>query len=106
MVSRPLGGEDVFRGRGTVEPSRRLLILLGLTAWYRQIESAVSDLSHSAGMRVNAATGSKVRAHWVCGHWRNQWYVSAQEHHMIWIDGFVRGDGDLGIITGPKVYLA
>lgn len=68
----------------------------------------VLSLHHAEHGRyeLDAATGRKVRAHWVRGHWRNQWYASTQEHHTIWIDGFVRGDGDLGLVTGPKVYLA
>lgn len=68
----------------------------------------VLALRHSehGGYELAAATGRKVRAHWVCGHWRNQWYPSLQEHRTIWIDGYVHGDADLGVVSGPKVYVA
>ena len=82
----------------------------GRTKQHKSVSRDVRVLSlhHAEHGRyeLDAATGRKVRAHWVRGHWRNQWYASTQEHHTIWIDGFVRGDGDLGIVTGPKVYLA
>lgn len=55
---------------------------------------------------LDAATGRKLRAHWVRGHWRNQWYAKANEHQTIWIDGFVKGDAERGTLTGPKVYVA
>lgn len=55
---------------------------------------------------LDAATGRRVRAHWVRGHWRNQWYAKDQEHRIIWIDGFAKGDAERGIITAPKVYVA
>ena len=55
---------------------------------------------------LEAATGIKLRAHWVRGHWRNQWYPSLEDHRTIWIDGFVKGDASLGTVTGPKVYVA
>lgn len=80
--------------------SLKPVVLLALTA------SCKRDTILKTRPTASAATGREVRAHRVCGHWRNQWYASTQEHHTIWIDGFVRGDGDLGIVTGPKVYLA
>lgn len=55
---------------------------------------------------LDAATGRKLRAHWVRGHWRNQWYAKTNEHQTIWIDGFVKGDAERGTLTGPKVYVA
>lgn len=55
---------------------------------------------------LDAATGRKLRAHWVRGHWRNQWYAKTNEHQTIWIDGFVKGDAERGTPTGPKVYVA
>lgn len=55
---------------------------------------------------IDAATGRKLRQHWVRGHWRNQWYSSIQQNRRIWVDGFVRGNRDLGTITAPKVYVA
>lgn len=55
---------------------------------------------------LDAATGRKLRQHWVRGHWRNQWYRGEQVNRMIWIDGFVRGDAALGTVTGQKVYVA
>lgn len=55
---------------------------------------------------MDAATGRKLRQHWVRGHWRNQWYSSIQQNRRIWVDGFVRGNRELGTLTGPKVYVA
>jgi hypothetical protein len=55
---------------------------------------------------LDGATGRKLRQHWVRGHWRNQWYAGEQINKTIWIDGFVRGDAALGIVTGQKVYVA
>lgn len=70
-------------------------------------EVRVLALRHSEHGRyeLDAATGRKVRAHWVRGHWRNQWYPRTQEHRTIWIDGFVKGDPEQGSLTGPKVYV-
>jgi hypothetical protein len=55
---------------------------------------------------LDAATGRKLRQHWVRGHWRNQWYPGEQINKTIWIDGFVRGDAAIGTVTGQKVYVA
>lgn len=55
---------------------------------------------------LDATTGRKVRAHWVRGHWRNQWYPSVNAHRTIWIDGFVKGDAAQGTVGGSKVYIA
>lgn len=55
---------------------------------------------------LDAATGRKLRAHWVRGHWRRQWYASQEEHRSIWIEGFLRGDTRLGTVSGPRVYRA
>jgi hypothetical protein len=55
---------------------------------------------------LDGATGRKLRRHWVRGHWRNQWYRGEQVNKRIWIDGFIRGDADLGTVTGDKVYVA
>jgi hypothetical protein len=55
---------------------------------------------------MDAATGRKLRSHWVRGHWRQQWYPSIQDHRTIWIDGFIRGDADLGAVAGRKIYVA
>lgn len=54
----------------------------------------------------DAATGRKLRAHWVRGHWRQQWYATAHEHRTIWVDGFIRGDASLGVVSGPKLHRA
>ncbi len=58
------------------------------------------------GYELDAATGRKMRQHWVRGHWRNQWYASIEEHRTIWIDGFIKGDSELGTMASPKVYVA
>lgn len=55
---------------------------------------------------LDAATGRRQRSHWVRGHWRNQWYASTEEHRIIWIDGFVKGDPELGGVSGPKIHVA
>ena len=53
-----------------------------------------------------AATGIKQRAHWVRGHWRNQWYPSYEEHRPLWIEGHPKGDPKLGTVDSATVYLA
>lgn len=60
---------------------------------------------------LDAVTGqtpkTPQRAHWVRGHWRNQWYPSTQAHHTIWIDGFIKGDPSVGDDTAvPTIYVA
>lgn len=52
----------------------------------------------------DAATGRKVRAHWVRGHWREQWYASEEVHRTLWIEGHMRGDAGLGTVTGARVH--
>lgn len=54
---------------------------------------------------LDAATGRKVRQHWVRGHWRNQWYPSLEDNRSIWIDGYIKGDASLGTVTGQKVHV-
>lgn len=55
---------------------------------------------------LDAATGRKVRQHWVRGHWRNQWYPSLADNRAIWIDGHIKGDASLGTVVGQKVHVA
>lgn len=54
---------------------------------------------------LDAATGTHVRQHWVRGHWRNQWYSRERVNRSFWIDGFVRGDASVGVVSGQKVYV-
>lgn len=56
-------------------------------------------------MEIQAARG-KMRAHWVRGHWRRQWYSSIQEHRFIWVDGFPKGNPDRGEVKGSKILVA
>ena len=55
---------------------------------------------------LDAATGRKIRQHWVRGHWRNQWYPSLKDNRAIWIDGYIKGDAALGIVMGQKIHVA
>lgn len=55
---------------------------------------------------LDAATGRKIRQHWVRGHWRNQWYPSLNDNRAIWIDGYIKGDSSRGIVTGQKIHVA
>ena len=55
---------------------------------------------------LDAATGRKIRQHWVRGHWRNQWYPSLKDNRAIWIDGYIKGDTALGIVMGQKIHVA
>ena len=59
-----------------------------------------------ADEELNAVTGVKQRAHWVRGHWRRHWYPKAEEHHSIWIEGYAKGNPNLGVISDKRVYLA
>lgn len=40
----------------------------------------------------------------VQGFWRHQWYPSKGEHHLIWIDPFIKGPADKPLIIKDKVY--
>lgn len=40
----------------------------------------------------------------VSGHWRHQWYPSKGEHHLIWIDPFIKGPEDRPLIIKDKVW--
>lgn len=53
-----------------------------------------------------ARGGHGVRAHWVRGHWRKQWYASVQQHRFVWIAGYPKGDPKLGNVQGQKVLIA
>lgn len=69
----------------------------------RQPEYGQYELDAAAGYQPKTPQ----RLHWVRGHWRNQWYPSAQEHRPRWIDGFIKGNADYGDVTDrPTVYLA
>lgn len=59
-----------------------------------------------ANRELKAATGIKQRAHWVRGHWRNQWYPKKEKHEAIWVEGFAKGDPSLGVVPRERVYLA
>lgn len=59
-----------------------------------------------ASRELKAATGIKQRAHWVRGHWRNQWYPKQEKHEAVWIEGFAKGDPSLGVVSKERVYLA
>lgn len=55
---------------------------------------------------LDAATGRKIRQHWVRGHWRNQWYPSLNDNRAIWIDGYIKGDASRGVVAGQKIHVA
>lgn len=58
-------------------------------------------------LEVEAARpGASRRAHWVRGHWRRQWYATVEEHRMRWVDGHMRGDPAIGLVTGERVLIA
>lgn len=40
----------------------------------------------------------------VRGHWRNQWYPSAQEHRPRWIDPYLKGPEDKPLVVRPTVF--
>jgi len=40
----------------------------------------------------------------VKGHWKHQFYPSKGEHHLIWIDPYIKGHEDLPLIIKDKVY--
>ena len=46
------------------------------------------------------------RRHLAQGHWRNQWYPSRQDHRLIWIDEHWRGNTEIGVVDGKKIYIA
>jgi len=70
----------------------------------RRIRVVSLKNSEHGRYQLEAVTGRRLRAHWVRGHWRNQWYASTQQHRVIWVDGFVRGDATLGTVTGRKIH--
>jgi hypothetical protein len=40
----------------------------------------------------------------VSGHWRHQWYPSKGEHHLIWVDPFIKGPEDRPLIIKDRVW--
>lgn len=73
-------------------PSREVTVVSLMTPEYTSTGSAETGQHH------------RNRAHWVRGFWRKQWYPSKQEHRPKWVDGFMRGDPSLGIVTSKKIY--
>lgn len=58
----------------------------------------------TARYELDGARGNtRLRVHWVRGHWRNQWYATVEDHRLKWIDGFIKGDPDKGIVQNRKV---
>lgn len=73
-------------------PPREITVVSLMTPEYTSTGSAETGQHH------------RNRAHWVRGFWRKQWYPSKQEHRPKWVDGFMRGDPSLGIVTSKKIY--
>lgn len=40
----------------------------------------------------------------VKGYWKHQWYPSKQEHHLIWVEPYIKGPPDKPLIIRDKVY--
>lgn len=40
----------------------------------------------------------------VRGFWRHQWYPSRGEHHLIWIDPYIKGRDDLPLVIKDRVF--
>ncbi|MGP5523305.1 hypothetical protein ACTXM3_08400 [Glutamicibacter arilaitensis] len=58
----------------------------------------------TAQYELDGARGRiRQRAHWVRGHWRNQWYATVEDHRPKWIDGFMKGDPEKGTVQTRKV---
>jgi hypothetical protein len=70
--------------------------------YLRRPEHGASELQAARDARA----GRRHRGHWVSGHWKNQWYPSVEEHRERWIEGYPRGDFDLGDVPGTKVRVA
>lgn len=73
-------------------PPREITVVSLMTPEYTSTGSAETGQHH------------RNRAHWVRGFWRKQWYPSKQEHRPKWVDGFMRGDPSLGIVTSKRIY--
>lgn len=102
-VPQPPGKKKKRASRRRAAPTERSVRVLSL------INPEYADYERRAAQQDGSelvVTRSGVRAHWVRGHWRRQWYASSQSHRTIWIDGFVKGDPNLGTMGGRKVYSA
>ena len=85
----------IARSRGIVDrPVRRSSL--------RHREYGDLELDAARGAR---GVHSPQRFHYVRGHWRQQWYPTVQEHRVRWIDGFSKGNIDLGAVSGTKVLI-
>lgn len=40
----------------------------------------------------------------VKGYWKHQWYPSKGEHHLIWVEPYIKGPADKPLIIKDKVY--
>ncbi|MGP9651767.1 hypothetical protein ACT3TP_14935 [Glutamicibacter sp. AOP38-B1-38] len=57
----------------------------------------------TAQYELDGVRGTVQRQHWVRGHWRKQWYATMEDHRLKWIDGFIKGDPELGTVNARKV---
>jgi hypothetical protein len=70
--------------------------------YLRRPEDGQAELEAARDSRAGRAP----RGHWVRGHWKRQWHPSVQQHRQRWIEGYARGDFDLGQVHGTKVLIA
>lgn len=64
----------------------------------------VVRLRGSSQRQSGGAQGTKHSHRYpVRGHWRNQWYPSAEDHRPIWIDQHIRGPEGTEFIGGDRV---
>jgi hypothetical protein len=58
--------------------------------------------SHELQAARDARSGHRPRGHYVRGHWKHQWHPSIDEHRLLWVDGYLRGDFSAGVVPGPR----
>ena len=69
----------------------------------RDPEVLVVRLRRETGEREEGNGGSVLtKRHLVQGHWRNQWYPSANAHRQIWIGTYIKGPEGAPLLLHPK----
>lgn len=105
LIRSPLTDETDESGS---KAARREAARAGITdprvrrVYLRRPEHAADELEAARDARA----GRPPRGHWVCGHWKRQWYSSVREHRWIRVEGYPRGDFGVGKIATPKVRVA
>ncbi|MGP5014521.1 hypothetical protein ACTXJX_11940 [Glutamicibacter ardleyensis] len=90
-VAKPVTVSKRKKGKRTYTTERPVTVMS-----LHKPETAQYELAGAKGTTTQ-------KLHWVRGHWRNQWYSTVEDHRLKWIDGFLKGDAELGTVSSRKV---